>query len=199
MRLWELTAGARTVGHARWVTGAELFVAAPWPLPRQVQSWFADPRVARTVVAPDEVDAFFAHELPERLGVRSVPIDLRSMPRPALWLATLDGDRIPKLGERDPSGWRSNRWAPEFDLAWLLHHTATGAVRWARAEHLGFKAGGRCPDSSEMWLSLHGGRRGYTLAIRRRRELWARPVRQSAGWFSRSTLQRLHGLLEGRL
>ena len=103
------------------------------------------------------------------------------------------------MGVRDPFGWASNRWAPEFDLDWLVEESIRGVIRWARAEHGGFKAGGRCPDASEMWLSLHASRSVYLLAIRHRRLLRGRPVRQDGAWFFRPALQRLHGVLQGRL
>ena len=198
-RLWEIVAGSRIVAHTCWVGESELYADAPWPLPRQLEAWFSDRVGFLDAVDAAEVDRFFAVELPRRMSVHAQAISVNQLPKHAAWLGCVEADKVPGLGVRDPFGWRSNRWAPEFDLDWLLTETARGTVRWSRGAVAGFKAGGRCPDASEMWLNLHANSMGYTLVIRRRRRLWGRPVRQTGGWFRRTTLQRLNGLLEGRL
>lgn len=200
-QVWELVAGARVVGHARWIGGRELVAEAPWPLARQLESWF-DQRVlplAEQEISPGVVRNFFVEELRARVGLRAVPLVDDRVPGPARWLRALDHDRMPANGVRDPLGWSSNRWSPDFDLEWLVRETARGVVWWGRGSTVGFKAGGRCPDSTEMWLTLFGSGSRYTLILRHRRSLWCRPVTQVAGWFRRPPLQRLCGLLESRL
>ncbi len=199
-RVWEFASAGRVVAHARWVGGPELFAQAPWPLARQIEAWFRV-RVCKKDyddVGKPEVVAFYKEELSQRLGLSAVPLKPGGAPERAAWLEALDADRIPAQGVMDRLGWASNRWSPDFDLDWLVTETARGEVRWSRGARTGFKAGGRCPDASEMWLTLEKTGSSYTLVLRRRRELWERPVRQAGAWFFKPPLQRLYGLLDAK-
>ena len=95
----------------------------------------------------------------------------------ARWLTALIDDRIPTRGVADPFGGASNRWSPDHDLDWLVRETAEGSVKWSRASQGGFKAGGRCPDASEMWVTLVCCGNHYGVVERLRRRMCAAPVR----------------------
>lgn len=200
-QVWELTAGKRVAAHARWVGARELVADGPAPLARQLEVWFDQRMLPLTEqeIRPGVVRNFLLEELHERVRLRGTPLRDDQVPARARWLLALDRDRLPANGMRNPYDWAGNRWSPDFDLDWLVQESARGVVRWARGTTAGFKAGGRCPDSTEMWLTLLGTGSHYTLAIRHRRSLWCRPLTQVAGWFRRPPLARLCGMLESRL
>lgn len=194
-RTWELIAGSSVVGHLRWVDGTELFVEAPWPLAAQIEAWFR--QQFREEPASDIAAAiavrFATRELRDRLGLAAR--EVQTVPREAEWLLALDPDRLPALGYLTEE-WAGNRFSPGMDIEALIRDTTRGEIRWGRGARGSFKAGGRCADTSELWLTLHAAGPVHTLVARWQGSLWCRPIRQHAGWLMRTPLQRLRNWLE---
>lgn len=199
--VWALQVGDTTVAHARWIVARELAVDAPRPLLRLIDTWFRDHTASaeRDRIDTEAVSEFFEGALSDNpLGLVARPLAPPDVPRAANWLLSIDGDRVPPLGVRDPFGWGSNRFAPGIDLDWLLQETERGVVRWTAGAHSGFKAGGRCPDASEMWLNLSRGKGEFVLAWQHRRRWWEPPIRQGGSWFRKGQLQKIHRWLRVR-
>jgi hypothetical protein len=179
-----------------------MVVDAPGSAARQVEAWFFQSvqDVGDDDVNPDHVRRFFDHEMPARFpGMRVVALVPKQVPAEARWLVVLEDDIIPPPGVRDPFGWASNRWSTYCDLDGLVRQTGDGSMKWSRGGHGGFKAGGRCPDAGEMWLTLAWCGDHYVLAARLRRRLCEPPIRERHVWWRRLPLRRLWRELEGQL
>lgn len=203
-RTWELSAGSSVVGYLRWLDDTELYAEAPWPLASQVEAWFRQqPQVVAAsageaeAAVPDLGSAlatrFATRDLRDRLGLRAK--EVTTVPREAEWLLALDPDRLPGLGYLTEE-WAGNRFPPDLDVEGLIRETTRGEIRWGRGPRGSFKAGGRCADTSELWLTLHASGPVHTLAARWQGSLRGRPIRQHAGWLMRTPLQRLRNWLE---
>lgn len=199
--IWELGTRSGVLGHLRWVRQRDVVLCGPWRVHRMMAGWMLRHRLQDGVDADlSMVQGFVMDTLPERLpGLVPRLLTEREVPNRSRWLMSLDADRLPPMGTRDPYGWFSNRWPRELDESWILEHTERGSLRWSRGSHSGFKAGGRRRDGTEFWLSLVGMRRQTTLVLRDERGLWCPPIHQKSGWLRRNKLQRVASWLQGRV
>jgi len=196
---WEVRTTDVSFGFVLWLGGRQLHCALDTKLRNLFRGWLAE-HLGKTEdreVQLEQVHKFVMDIVPRRLtGVSVLAVDPDRLPAEHAWLTALENDRIPRLGEWDRDGWRSNRWDPDTQVTELLEGTRVGRYRWGRSAHGGFKGGGRDPDALEMWLTLAYCGGPYALVIRRRRELVGGPIVQQDGWMSRSDLHRLWDLLE---
>jgi len=184
-----------------WLGGRQLHAALDPRFQNLLRGWLQEHLGAAEEPAIDLARiAHFAEEvLPRRLtGLSVFRSDPGAIPAPYGWLAALEDDRIPRLGEWDRAGWRSNRWEPGITVSALLQGTRSGRYRWCRGTHGGFKGGGRDPDALETWMTLARCGGPFALVMRRRREIVGEPVMQQDGWMSRCDLHRLWNLLDAQ-
>lgn len=191
---WQVRTTNTSFGFVLWLGGRQLHCAFPNTMRNLVRGWFAEylGDTEQQDVRLSQTEAFMSEILPRRLtGLMVSPVDLATLPSCHSWLATLEDDRIPTIGEWDRDGWRSNRWDPGMDVPNLLKGTREGRYRWAPGEFGGFKGGGRDPNALEMWVNLAYCGGPFALVIRRRWEILSDPIVQADGWMSRSDLHRL--------
>ena len=196
---WEIRTSAGGFGFLIWLGDAQLHAALDVPFQNLIRGWLQEflGSVEDRVVESGEISSFAEEILPRRLtGLTVSRADPDDLPLAHSWLAILENDRIPRLGEWDRAGWRSNRWEPAITVRALLEGTRSGRYRWCRGRHGGFKGGGRDPDALETWMTLARCGGPFALVIRRRRELVGGPVLQRDGWMSRCDLHRLWNLLD---
>ncbi len=196
---WEVRTTAAVFGFVLWLGGRQLHCAMDTKLRNLFRGWLAEHlgSVEDNAVTLAQIQGFVGEILPRRLtGLMATPVDANALPPEHSWLGALENDRIPRLGEWDHDGWRSNRWAPGIDVTELLRGTRAGRYHWGKGTHGGFKAGGRDPDALEMWLTLAYCGGPFSLAIRRRRQLVGAPICQQDGWMSASELHLLWDLLD---
>ena len=200
--VWQLELHGKVIGHVRWLRGREVVTDLAGPFGRMVESWFSQSvhKIPSEEIDFERASAFFEEQLPprfEHMRVRAlVP---GTVPAAARWLVVLDDDRIPPIGKATPFAWARNRWQPDLSVSSLVADSLAAQVQWTRGSAGGFKAGGRCPDATEMWLTLAWCGDRYVLVPRQRRRMWGPPLVQRARWWKRPELHRLWRFLDGEL